>query len=215
MRAIAAAVLLSFASPAAAITWQLTGSEITSCAKPDDVRGDPCARQIGRSFDGRVSLDTAGLDLTDRWLYVGSDPATDIPERALRVRLGVPWHRGEHYAGLYFNPDGDLQHWWFGTLLNEGRRVIEVASFGALITTPRFHASGPGGQMVPMAHAPIPAAGWLLLAGFGLLFRRQLVIWLRGSYQNFHAAPAAPIFGYLPLTITSRNRSYAPTLVPE
>lgn len=178
MRAIAAAVLLSLASPATALTWQLTGSEITSCTSLAK-RGDPCARQLGRSFDGIVSLDVAGLgDLADRWLYVGSDPATDIPDAALSVGLGLPWHRGERYAGLYFDPSGALQHWWFGTILNQGRRVIEVASFGASIGAPRFVASGPGGSMVPMAHTPIPAAAWLLLTGAGLLIAaRQRSAW--------------------------------------
>lgn len=189
-------VLLLLATPAEALTWRFTGSEITSCA--EDVRGDPCARQIGRSFDGKIRLDTAGLDLTDNWLYVGSGTDADLPDGALRFRLPGP---GDRYAGLYFSETGALQHWWFGKI-GDGRR-LEIASFGLTFSTPRFLAQGPGGRMVPMAHAPVPGAVWLLLTGFLILFRRQLVIWLRGSYQSFHPRAAAPIFGYFPSTITS------------
>jgi hypothetical protein len=153
-------VLLLLAAPAEAVTFRLTGSEITSCIKPDEVRRDPCARQLGRSFDGRVRLDPTGLDLTDNWLYVGSGTDADLPDGALRFRLPGP---GDKYAGLYFNETGALQHWWLGKI-GDGRR-LEVSSFGLTFSTPRFLAQGNGGRMVPIATTPIPPAALMLLTG--------------------------------------------------
>jgi hypothetical protein len=153
-------VLLLLAAPAEALTWRLTGSEITSCIKSEEIIRDPCARQFGRSFDGRVRLDPTGLDLTDNWLYVGSGTNADLPDGALRFRLPG---QGDKYAGLYFNEAGTLQHWWLGKI-GDGRR-IEVSSFGLVLSTPRFLAQGDGGRMTPIATTPIPPAALMLLTG--------------------------------------------------
>ena len=194
--------LLLIVPPAQAATYTLSGSNM-SCDSP----GEFCDLLNGHSFDGSIRIKgqrVGGLANRDLWWGVGetsSLPAVPL-QRIGTIRLDLPAPFGSSLDGLFKSPFvysrfhlvtgrfGRVRRWSLEIVndppnflfTNRGLSVWLLDSFlsGPRGTLTRGPAPVPSpGSPPPVAEAPIPAAGLLLMGGMGALAwvrsRRRLV----------------------------------------
>ena len=181
MRLLVLAAALAFAAPASAatVTYEVFGSEFTTCE--DAEGGAACARYvdewIGRSFDGTITLDLDALGLP----HLGSRKvsATVLPDgtgaEGIFVDLnfiGPRFHAPTGGAEFSFMTDakGDPVSWYVDVLDGPPDYFIGSDALIAFIPDPVF-LSGIPGDIRPITAVPIPlpAPVLLLLGGIAAL----------------------------------------------
>jgi hypothetical protein len=173
-----------FISPAMAttVTFQLSGSQFTSCA--DAVGGAACDGYAGgpldltgTSFDGTISLDLAALGLphlANRTIAVSVDPFGD-GAAGVSVDLnfiGPRFHMPTGAAAFSMVTDGkaDPVSWFVDVLDGPPDYFVGTEGLSAFYPDPVFWDGVPGTlKRITPAPIPLPPAVFLLIGGLGLL----------------------------------------------
>jgi hypothetical protein len=181
MRLLVLAAALAFASPASAstVTYQVFGSEFTTCE--DAESGAACTRYvdewIGRSFDGTITLDLDALGLP----HLGGKTvsATVLPDgtgaEGVFVDLnfiGPRFHAPTGGAEFNFMTDakGNPVSWSVDVLDGPPDYFIGRDALVAFFPDPVFLSGIPGDiRAITAVPIPLPAPLLLLLGGVAAL----------------------------------------------